>query len=98
MTLPPEPENSRKQNCSRCQWVAWIVLGLISILTAMRPGDAPFVADEPRIVALAMKLNQTPRAWMGMSLPFMFAREDWRDRRRFITGRFRFGFIRGCWC
>ena len=47
-----------------------ILLVPIVILTAMRPGDASWVNDEPILMEMAIRYNHTASAIYGFSLPF----------------------------
>ncbi len=43
---------------------------VIVILPALRPGDAPWVNDEPIMMELAIRYNHTASGLYGFSLPF----------------------------
>jgi hypothetical protein len=47
-----------------------LVLGLIVIGTIFRPGDAPWISDEPLLLHGAYYMNSIPDPIWGMSLPF----------------------------
>jgi len=47
-----------------------LALALIVAATVFRPGDAPWISDEPLLLHGALYLNSTPGHFWGISLPF----------------------------
>jgi hypothetical protein len=58
-----------EQKATQLRWPC-VVLAMIIAATAMRPGDAEWFFDLPRLMDLAIRYNSTPSRFMGISLPF----------------------------
>jgi hypothetical protein len=61
---------------SQKPWAIGAIVLLVAIVLAtafFRPGDAPFLNDEPLLIHAALRANEVPGKFWGVSLPFTVA-------------------------
>jgi hypothetical protein len=66
-------EMHESENPEPIHWIPLLAILVIVGLTALRPGDAPWLLDEPMLIRNALTANATPSNDYGISLPFTLA-------------------------
>lgn len=51
-------------------WPAYLALTVIVLAMLLRPGDVPWVNDEPKLIEFAWALDQRPSQFLTLDLPF----------------------------
>jgi hypothetical protein len=76
---PPLPQPA--QNAGPIRWIPLLAILAIVIMAALRPGDAPWLQDEPMLFKTAIHANDTPSNQYGIPLPFTLAEVGLRGTR-----------------
>jgi hypothetical protein len=66
----------------------WLIAALVAIclLPLVLPGDAPWINDEPQLLALAQHNNITPGHFLGIPIPFTIGKRGLQGNRGAIYG------------